>query len=427
MIYERPENRCKTNTDTASKTNAPTQSVFCYDFQDLPISFTKNPSRRKIKKTARLSKRNFRKKSSVIPSFFALSLCVFVYSSMLYFAANGKGLPQNLSAVFSILADNKTPQNIQNTTNNTHPFAFDQTTGSADDGESIINDAESAYQSLPEQVEVSGSPGGKSGVDGAVFYPLLESDLSSSDSGSFSNQTKYKTENLTSLKTTPSSLENLSLSDGPLVLILHTHATECYCESDSNSYDVSAPTRNSDKSKNVVSVGQRIAKTLSSFGISVIHDQTLHDEKSFINAYSSSYKSAKQYLEEYPSIKFVIDVHRDSIVYDDNTKVKPVCQIAGQKYAQLMFVVGTDESSNNHPDWKDNLSLTQVLRNSLQDMYPSICRKTNIRSASFNQQLSSGYMLLEVGSCANTLEEALCSADAFSTVLGKTILKNVKN
>ena len=132
----------------------------------------------------------------------------------------------------------------------------------------------------------------------------------------------------------------------------------------------------------------------------------------------------RKYLEEYPSIRFVIDVHRDAIIRDDGESIKAVKNIGGQDYAQLMFVVGTDEKGHKHPNWKNNLSLALELQQSMEDTYPGLCRSINLRDVPFNQQLSDGYILLEVGTSANTLDEALLSARAFSENLARVIYEN---
>ena len=148
----------------------------------------------------------------------------------------------------------------------------------------------------------------------------------------------------------------------------------------------------------------------------------MHDESSFINAYSYSAKTVKRYLEEYPSIRFVIDVHRDAIIKDNGESIKAVTDIAGEDYAQIMFVVGTNELGHNHPRWQQNLSLAVRLQKEISKTYPSLCRSINLHNVPFNQQLSDGYLLLEIGTSANTLEEALRSARAFGENLARVIL-----
>ncbi len=267
------------------------------------------------------------------------------------------------------------------------------------------------------------SDGGKSGSDGEIYYPIAERNMSAKQITALTNQTDFTPDTAALLKQSPKAFENLSLSDEPLVLILHTHATECYSMSDSDSYLSTEPTRSSDDSINMNRVGDELCDVLSDFGINAVHCTVRHDEKSFIKAYNSSLSSAKEYLEKYPSVKFVIDLHRDAIL-DGSTKIKPAISIGGEKYAQLMFVVGTNESGINHPNWQDNLCLALNLQSAAEEMYPGLFRQTNLRSPSFNQQLSPGFLLLEDGTCGNNLDEALRSVRAFGTVFASEIIKN---
>ena len=292
------------------------------------------------------------------------------------------------------------------------------------DGQSQDNSqADSLSQAQPVGAEQEQS--GKIGSDGEVLYPVLERDISSLDLGNLSNETSYNPDTSALLQSVPAALENLSINPSePLVLIVHTHGTESYNECLTEGYyNPSLPVRSEDLSKNVVGVGQEFAEVLNSFGIPTVHSTEMCDKDSFIRAYSTSSALVKQYLEQYPSIRFVIDLHRDSIASADGTKTKPVFSYLGQKTAQLMFVVGTDAAGAVHPSWQDNLSLALLLQSRMSGDVPELFRRINLRSASFNQQLSSGYMLLECGSCANSLDEAQRAARLFATEFAK-ILKS---
>lgn len=261
-------------------------------------------------------------------------------------------------------------------------------------------------------------------VDGVTYYPITERDLSASSVFALSNGTTFDPDLETLSQGQPSSLENLELTDEPLVLIVHTHGGECYSEY-TEMYPKDEPTRSFDADRNVVRVGREILSTLSDFGIPALHCEIQHDKDSFINAYSESAKTVKKYLQEYPGIRFVIDVHRDAIIRDDGESIKAVRNIGGQDYAQLMFVVGTNDKGHNHPEWQQNLSLAVTLQKSMEETYPGLCRSINLRDVPFNQQLSDGYLLLEVGTSANTLDEALLSARAFAENLARVIRENV--
>ena len=257
-------------------------------------------------------------------------------------------------------------------------------------------------------------------VDGERFHPITTLDLSADSLYSLTNSTSLSPDLERLSVVSPKALDMVEITDEPLVLILHTHGEESYTDY-TGMYPETEPTRSSDTEKNVVRVGKEIKDTLSDFGINAIHCTKMHDSESFINAYSGSAASVKQYLKEYPSIKIVIDVHRDAIIKDDGESIKAAVEIAGKEYAQLMFVVGTNALGHNHPEWQDNLSLALTLQQSIDSTYPSLCRSINLRDVPFNQQLSSGYLLLEVGTCANTLDEALRSARAFGENLARTL------
>jgi stage II sporulation protein P len=181
--------------------------------------------------------------------------------------------------------------------------------------------------------------------------------------------------------------------------------------------------RSDNINENVVGIGRKLVSVLSDFGIPSVHSEKMCDSESFVRAYSTSYAEAKNYLEKYPSIRFVIDLHRDAIELSDGTRKKPVSEAFGKKTAQLMFVVGTNEAGANHPLWKENLALALFLQNEIGKENPKLFRSTNLRTASFNQQLLTGYMLLECGSAANTLEEAENAAEIFAPGLARIIMK----
>ena len=282
--------------------------------------------------------------------------------------------------------------------------------------------AQEKQSTVEETVAVAGGMS-ESHVDGTTYYPITSLDLSAESIYVLSNGTSFSPDMQKLSAITPKALEDIEVTDEPLVLIVHTHGEECYTEY-TDMYPEDEATRSADTEKNVVRVGKEIADTLSDFGISAIHCTTMHDSESFINAYSGSAASVKKYLKEYPSIKFVIDVHRDAIIRDDKESIKAVTSIAGQDYAQIMFVVGTNELGHSHPQWRDNLSLAMTLQQSIEDTYPSLCRSINLRNVPFNQQLSSGYLLLEVGTSANTLEEALRSARAFGENLARIVISS---
>lgn len=206
----------------------------------------------------------------------------------------------------------------------------------------------------------------------------------------------------------------------PVVLIIHTHGTESYLPDGVNYYTENDTFRSTDINENVVSVGKVISDELNKAGIMTIHDTTMYDEASYNAAYTNSRNAVKKWLAEYPSIKCVIDVHRDAIVTADGKNIKPLVNIDGTDTAQLMLVVGTNEAGAAHPDWKTNFSFAACLQQKANIQFPRLMRPLNLRRASFNQQLCQSFFLLEVGSCANTITEARSAALLFAKVFADT-------
>ena len=193
---------------------------------------------------------------------------------------------------------------------------------------------------------------------------------------------------------------------GPKVLVIHTHATEAYSPEGSWVYDITAGDRSQDVNENVVRVGKTLCNILNSKGIAAIHDTALHDYPSFNGSYAHSLSAIESYLKQYPSIQVVFDIHRDSIVYSDNTKAKPLTQINGKDAAQLMFVVGTNEKGLEHPHWRENLKTAIHFQNAINQKYPSLMRHINLRQERFNGHTTHGSLIIETGASGNTLKEA---------------------
>lgn len=215
---------------------------------------------------------------------------------------------------------------------------------------------------------------------------------------------------------------DLSLSSSPTVLIVHTHTTESYTPSEKYNYTPTETDRTTDLSFNMASVGEVIAEYLNSEGINTIHDKTINDHPSYSQSYSKSLKLVRSYIEKYPSIKIVIDVHRDAIVTQSGTKMRPLAD-TNSPCAQVMMVVGTNDSGLEHPLWQTNLSFCLKLQHKMNSLYPSLARPVNLRRERFNHHLAPYAFILEVGTNGNTLDEAKEGALLFSESL-VSLLKN---
>ena len=205
----------------------------------------------------------------------------------------------------------------------------------------------------------------------------------------------------------------LAVTDEPLILIVHTHATESY----TGDYDGAEDYHTADTDCNVVRVGQAIADRLNAAGIITLHDKTLNDLPGYDSAYERTAQVISRYLEEYPSIRMVIDVHRDAVTATDGTELAMTAELEGEPAAKLLFVMGTDAGGLEHPDWQDNLAFALQMQALCTARAPGLFRELSLRAARYNEHLTPCSVLLEVGSAGNTLEEALRSADFFARQL----------
>jgi len=200
----------------------------------------------------------------------------------------------------------------------------------------------------------------------------------------------------------------------PTVLIVHSHATESYTRTTQAYYVPSAAYRTLDTQYNMVRVGAALKKALEAKGISVIHDTTLHDHPSYNDSYIHSRDAVQAWLEEYPEICLVIDLHRDAADTSSGEQLTTLATVAGEDSAQLMLVVGSNAGGRYHPNWEKNMALAAKLHAQLEKRFPGICRPISFRTERFNQDLSAGSLLIEVGAAGDTLEEALVAVAALA-------------
>ncbi len=201
----------------------------------------------------------------------------------------------------------------------------------------------------------------------------------------------------------------------PTVLILHSHGSESYAPT--GEYAEVSPYHTLNNSHNMVSVGSYIASLLEASGISVIHDTALHDNPSYNDSYGNSRASMQAYLKKYPSIRLVLDLHRDAIEDANGNQIAQTVFAGDQTYAPLMLVVGTDYGGLNHPQWRENFSLALKLQTQLEGICPGIGKKINLRSERFNQDLSPGALLIEIGTSGNSRQDALRSAKVLAEAI----------
>ena len=235
------------------------------------------------------------------------------------------------------------------------------------------------------------------------------------------NYTNLGLEEIGKVLETPASV-SVEASEEPQVLIYHTHTTESYEEWDREIYDSRNDWRSEDNTINMAAVGEELARELEKRGIAVIHDTTQHDYPAYNGAYDRSAATIQSYLEQYPSIKVAIDVHRDAVLYDDGSILKTVQKVNGRKAAQLMIIAPCDDGTVGIPGWKENFRFAAEFTRAVEEEYPGLMRPVFFCYRNYNLGMTPDSLLFEFGTNGNTLEEAKYTARLVGPILADYLL-----
>lgn len=208
-------------------------------------------------------------------------------------------------------------------------------------------------------------------------------------------------------------------TEEPQVLIYHTHTTESFELEDKDWYDSDFGGKTSEPDKNMTAVGDEICRQLEESGITVIHDTLVHDYPSYDAAYDSSRQTVSELLEEYPSVKVALDIHRDGIETAEGVRLAPVAEIDGREAAQIMIISGCDDGTMDMPNYMDNFRFACELQSEAETLFSGLTRPILFDYRFYNQDLTSGSLLIEVGSHGNTLEQAKYSGELIGKALAE--------
>ena len=212
-------------------------------------------------------------------------------------------------------------------------------------------------------------------------------------------------------------------SPDPQILIMHTHATEDYRLSAGLWFRPGDGSRTTDRNYNMCAVGRVMADTLNAAGLNTLHDETLNDYPSYTGSYENSRAVVQRYLAQYPSIKVVLDVHRDAIETEGGSRMAPVCTVDGRQAAQVMIICGCDNGGSVRlPSWRQNLRFAAAWERSMEGMYPGITRPVLVSYRFYNQDLTTGSLLIEIGGHGNNLNEALYAGQLAANGLVQALL-----
>ena len=212
----------------------------------------------------------------------------------------------------------------------------------------------------------------------------------------------------------------IKLNSTPQVLIMHTHTTESFEPFEREYYDASFSYRTSDENMNVTAIGEEMKVQIENFGIKVIHDTTIHDYPSYQGSYERSAETVRKILSENPDIKVVLDIHRDAIT-SENDLIAPVTEISGKKAAQIMIVSGCDDGTMNMPDYLQNFRLASLFQQQIESDNPGITRPILFDYRNYNQELTTGSLLIEVGSHGNSIDQVRYTGKLIGKSIGKSL------
>jgi len=197
---------------------------------------------------------------------------------------------------------------------------------------------------------------------------------------------------------------------GILVGIYNTHNSESYAGD-------GGPEHRFGENGDVVTVGETLKKALGQTGIGAVHSMQIHDAVEFMTAYGRSVDTATQMTKDYPSMKVLIDVHRDGLPLG---VPKRTITVQGQKVSRVLVIIG-----KKNPNWEKNEALAKELMVLAEKKYPGLFMPNIIYAADarYNQHLSDGALLLEFGSQLNTLGESNRAAEAVAEILAEYLKK----
>lgn len=214
-------------------------------------------------------------------------------------------------------------------------------------------------------------------------------------------------------------IPNVELSNKKDIIIYHTHTCESYTPTENNNYVASGNFRTIDLNYSVVRVGTELANNLQARNFNVIHNTTYHDYPAYTGSYTRSLSTIKSILNENKNAEFVIDLHRDALGSDSS--YAPSLKIGEEKVAQIMFVMGTDGGGLEHNDWLYNFKLAIKIQEKANEMYPGLFKPIILRDSRYNQHVTKGACIIEVGATGNTLEECNGSMKYLANVIAEVM------
>lgn len=207
-------------------------------------------------------------------------------------------------------------------------------------------------------------------------------------------------------------------TDGPKILIFHTHSQEAFVDSVKG-----------DPNTTIVGMGKLLAEKLNAKGIETIHHAGVYDlidgKLDRSKAYQMAEAGVRDILKKNPSIEVVIDLHRDGV--PETTHL--VTEVNGKKTAKIMFFNGLSRTKTNgdiaylkNPYIQDNLSFSLQMQLASENMYPGFARRIYLKGYRYSLHMMPKSLLIEAGAQTNTVEELKNSMDLLANILCEVLL-----
>ena len=215
--------------------------------------------------------------------------------------------------------------------------------------------------------------------------------------------------------------ENMKIdqsSQGPKILIFHTHSQETFADSIPG-----------DPSTSIVGIGEYLTQLLNAKGIETIHDTGVYDiingKLDRSNAYENAEASVRPILEANPSVEVAIDLHRDGVAEETHL----VTDIGGKQTAKIMFFNGLSRTRTNgdieylyNPYIQDNLAFSLQMQLACERMYPGFARHIYLRGYRYNLHLLPKSLLIEAGAQTNIVEEMRNAMEVLAVTLQNVLI-----
>jgi len=209
-----------------------------------------------------------------------------------------------------------------------------------------------------------------------------------------------------------------------LAFIYHSHNRESWLP-ELKGTGKDQPNEAFDADVNVSMLGARLQKKLEELGVGAVHSGTDYQTavKNFNYNYSYKYSktTVKEALAVHQDIVYLLDIHRDSSRREQTT-----IDIDGKSYAKLYFIVG-----QGNPNWKENEALAKRIHDAIEKKLPGLSKGILTKGSKhgngeYNQSLSQGSVLIEIGGVDNTLEESNRTVDALASIVAELAKDAVK-